>query len=163
MSDLPSTEIAGPADDIFDPGAHAALFVGVTWRRVLAYAIDVILIALVASLIGLIFAVLGLLSFGLLSPLLSFLVLFIPLAYHTLFIGGPASATPGMRLFRLEVRRLDGTRPGFLQAGLLTVMFYATVGFTGMLVLLIALFNPRGRTLHDILCGTLVTLVRKPG
>jgi uncharacterized RDD family membrane protein YckC len=36
----------------------------------------------------------------------------------------------------------------------LTVAFYVSVGVTGWLILLVALFNGRGRTLHDYLCGT---------
>ena len=54
------------------------------------------------------------------------------------------------------MRRIDGERPGYLQAALLTVVFYVSVAATSWLILLIALFNQRGCTLHDYLCGTLV-------
>ena len=84
----------------------------------------------------------------------------VPVAYHTLTIGGAASATLGMRLFGLEVRVWNGGKPGYLQALLHTAVFYVTVSFTGGLILLWALFNNRGRCLHDILCGTLV--IRRP-
>jgi uncharacterized RDD family membrane protein YckC len=42
------------------------------------------------------------------------------------------------------------------QAILMAVLFYATIGPTGGLVLLVALFNGRRRTLHDLLSGTVV-------
>ena len=94
-------------------------------------------------------------SLGLLSPLLLILA-FIPVLYHTLSIGGPHSATPGMRLTGVEVRSWTGERPSYLQAFVQTVLFYVTVYPTWSLVLLIALFNERRRTLHDMLAGTLV-------
>jgi uncharacterized RDD family membrane protein YckC len=76
--------------------------------------------------------------------------------YHTLTIGGSRSATPGMRLTGVEVRSWTGERPGYLQAFVQTILFYVTVYPTWSLVLLIALFERRRRTLHDIIAGTLV-------
>jgi uncharacterized RDD family membrane protein YckC len=40
------------------------------------------------------------------------------------------------------------------------VLFYASVGATAGLILLLALFNRRRRTLHDILAGML--MLRRP-
>lgn len=95
-------------------------------------------------------------TFGLLTPLLILLGSLIPTAYHTLTIGGSASATLGMRMFGLEVRSWSGGKPGYLQALLHTVVFYVTVGFTSGLILLWPLFSNRRRCLHDLLCGTLI-------
>lgn len=160
MSRLPALSLRGSdeesARDFFDPDGDLSAFDGVILRRIVGYFVDVMLIALLTGLIVSSFWVLGVLTLGLLSPFLALIVLIVPWGYHTLFIGGSAAATPGMRLFGLEVRRLDGGRPGYLLAGLLTAIFYVTVTFTSSLVLLVALFNPRGRTLHDILCGTVV-------
>ena len=50
---------------------------------------------------------------------------------------------------------MDGGRPSYPLAAVQTIVFYTTVGLTSWLVLLVALFNARGRTLHDYLCGTL--------
>jgi uncharacterized RDD family membrane protein YckC len=61
-----------------------------------------------------------------------------------------------MSLFGLEVRSWTGQRPTVWQAVLMAVLFYATIGPTGGLVLLVALFNGRRRTLHDLLSGTVV-------
>src|SRR5580700_8116950 len=98
--------------------------------------------------------VLWVLSFGLLGPVLWFLFGLIPLAYHTLLLSGPRSATVGMRLFDVELRSVTGDRPGFLQALIQTALFYITVGATCSLILLLVLFNRRKRPLHYMLAGS---------
>ncbi|MEK9971546.1 MAG: RDD family protein, partial [Ferrovibrio sp.] len=105
---------------------------------------------------------LTIITFGLATPLLILIAAVIPVAYHTLTIGGPGSATLGMRLFGLQVRVWNGGNPGYLQAFLHTVVFYMTTSFTGGLILLWPLFSNRRRCLHDQLCGTVV-LRRRPG
>ena len=117
---------------------------GLLWRRALAYFVDVFLISLASWLVALIA-----------WPLWPVVFTLIPLAYHSLQIGGPHSATFGQRLFGVEVRRLDGGRPLLLQALVQTVLFYVTVMMLTPLALLVAVFNRRKRTLHDILAGTL--------
>ena len=162
MSDLARTELVATAgerlNDPFDPAATPEFFARVTLKRVVAYLVDFAIIGILSLAALAAFWILGVLSFGLLSPLFAVVLPLIPLTYHTAFIGGPESATPGMRLFGLEVHRMEGDRPGYLQAALLTVVFYVSVGVTGWLILLVALFNGRGRTFHDYLCGT-VTIV----
>ena len=148
------TTAVGAGGDAFDPALNPEMFDGITFRRITAYVVDFLIISLLMFVAMSVFWVLGILSFGVLSPFLVVLLPFIPLAYHTALIGGPDSATLGMRLFGIESRRIDGGYPGYLQAGLLTVAFYVSVGATGWLILLVALFNGRGRTLHDYLCGT---------
>jgi uncharacterized RDD family membrane protein YckC len=150
-----------------EPSAHSAPgrpalagrsggFDGVLWRRAAAYLIDVLWIAAIMVATWLLFALLTVLSLGLLAPGLWFLFGLVPLAYHTLLVGGPHAATFGMRAFDLEPRSADGGRPGFLQALAHAALFYLTVGATGSLVLLVALFNRRKRTLHDLLTGMLM-------
>ncbi len=122
-----------------EPFAAPECYRGVLVRRVFAYWVDLLCIGLLIALAWVLF-ILGL----------------IPVLYHTLSIGGPRSATPGMRLTGVEVRSWTGERPSYLQAFVQTVLFYVTVYPTWSLVLLIALFNERRRTLHDMLAGTLV-------
>ena len=129
---------------------------GVLWRRTLAYFIDLCCIGLLAVLFWIVFVVLSVISFGLLGPLLWFLFGLIPLAYHTLLLSGPRSATWGMRCFDVELRSVTGDRPGFLQALAQTALFYVTVGATCSLILLFVLFNRRRRTLHDVLAGSVL-------
>ena len=139
-----------------DPLAHPELYDGLLWRRSLAYLFDccVIGLLLVAGWSSLV--VLGLLSFGLLLPLVPLLVGLIPIAYHALLVGGRHHATLGMRLFDLEVKTWAGGRPDFWQGLLMAAMFYATLAFTCFLILLVAVFNDRRRTLHDYLAGVVV-------
>jgi uncharacterized RDD family membrane protein YckC len=139
-----------------DPAALPEAYEGVLWRRTLAYFVDLCVIGIIAVLCWIVFAVLWVLSFGLLGPVLWFLFGLIPLAYHTLLLSGPRSATIGMRLFDLELRSVTGERPGLLQALIQTAMFYITVGLTCSLILLIALLNRHKRTLHDMLAGTVM-------
>jgi uncharacterized RDD family membrane protein YckC len=138
-----------------DPAVPEA-YEGVLLRRVLAYFVDLCVIGVLWVLFWIVFAVLWVLSLGLLGPLLWLLLGLIPLAYHTLLLSGPRSATVGMQLFDLELRSVTGERPGFLQALAQTALFYLTVGATCSLVLLVALLNRHKRTLHDLLAGTVV-------
>jgi uncharacterized RDD family membrane protein YckC len=101
------------------------------------------------------FGVAGILTFGALTPLGLVVLAVLPIAYHTIFISRHG-ATPGMRVFDLEVRSWTGRPPDTSQAFLTTVLFYASVSMTAWLVLLVPLFTDRSRTLHDILAGTIV-------
>jgi uncharacterized RDD family membrane protein YckC len=139
-----------------DPAAVPEAYEGVLWRRSFAYFVDLCVIGVLALLFWIVFAVVWVLSFGLLGPVLWFLFGLIPLAYHTLLLSGPHSATLGMRLFDVELRSVTGERPGFLQALAQTALFYLTIGATCSLILLFALFNRHKRTLHDMLAGTVM-------
>lgn len=130
--------------------SHPELFDGVMFRRIIAYLIDVIILS--GTVLFLWFLVV--MTLGLLGPIAALITPVIPLAYHSLLIGGPNSATIGMRMMGVEVRRLDGGRPDLVQALLQTLLFYATLALTGLL-LIVALFNDRRRCLHDWLSGTL--------
>ena len=143
-----------------DPAVQPAFYEGVLWRRVAAYVIDVVCIGLLMVVAWVPFAMLTLLSFGLLHTPLWFLFGLIPLAYHTLLVSGPRAATLGMRCFDLELRAAGGARPVFLQALAHAALFYLTVGVTCSLILLVALFNRRKRTLHDMATG--LVMVRRP-
>ena len=164
MSDSSTREMVAAngerLDDPFDPITSPEFFNGITMRRVMAYLVDLLIVLAASALAVSALVVVKLLSFGLLSPLFALLPI-IPLAYHTAFVGGPNSATPGMRLFGIEVHRIEGDRPCYLQAALLTALFYVSIVFTSWLILLVALFNGRGRTFHDYLCGTISIIAPK--
>jgi uncharacterized RDD family membrane protein YckC len=139
--------------DWLDRPAH---FQGLAWRRALAYVADVWIIGMAGAVLWLLFGLALAGSFGLLAPVLGpiYMVMpLLPLAYHTPFIGGPRSATPGMMLFDVEMRSWTGGRPEYLQALLMTVVFYVSVGLSAGFILLLGIFNRRRRLLHDLLCG----------
>ena len=138
-----------PGEMFHDPD----LYDGIAWRRAAAYLLDVVAIAVLCGLAWVILGLLAGLSFGLLIPLQVTAVAVLPALYHTVFIGS-SGATPGMRFFDVELRSWTGARPDYLQAFLQTALFYVTVMLTTWLILAVALFNNRCRTLHDFLAGT---------
>ena len=160
-SQLPSLRLEQTAafnagqDDLASP----ALYEGVRTRRIGAYLVDVCIILAINVALHVLLVILGLLTFGLAWLLLGPITfLTVGLAYGTLTIGGGRGATPGMRLFGVEARGVHGDRPDYWQAFLMTALFYATVPITSFLILAVALFSDRKRTLHDILSG--ITVVR---
>ena len=138
-----------------DPLTEPDLYDSVLPRRAVAYVLDLALIAALTVGLWLVFGIAGILTFGVLTPLGLVVLAVLPVGYHTLFIGRDG-ATPGMRVFDLEVRSWTGGPADYSQAFLTTVLFYASVSLTASLVLLVPLFTDRNRTLHDILAGTIV-------
>jgi uncharacterized RDD family membrane protein YckC len=127
---------------------------GTVFKRVVAFVLDLIVIAIVFVVFAVAASIIGVLSFGLLAAPLLALAPFVPLAYHTWFLGGARSATPGMQFMGIELRTWDGHRPGYLQSALQTIVFYVSCTVTSWLILVAVFFNDRKRTLHDIVCGT---------
>lgn len=156
----PVTPLNNASDFLFalDP----ARLEGVVWRRMIAYLVDMCVLGCLYVLAWIAAGPLVVLSLGLLLVPLVFLIGLIQIAYHTLLIGGPRSATLGQRLLGIEVLRTDGGRPSYLQALIQTVIFYLTVSCTWGLILLVVPFNTRRRAVHDFLAGTL-TLRRLAG
>jgi uncharacterized RDD family membrane protein YckC len=148
MSDVPP--IYRPAGQVTLIGPTTD---GVLGRRVVAYLLDLLFIALFAGVLSLIIGVLAILSFGLLAHLFV-LVPLTGMIYATLLIGGGHGATWGMRIMGLGYRRDDdGGRPTLAQGLAVTLLFYLSIALTVWLVLLVPLFTHRHRTLHDILAG----------
>lgn len=155
MSQGQPIEILTPSGDpvpFFDP----ARLKGVLWRRSLAYIIDLIVIGLLIGLFAVLLSPFVILSLGLLATPVMFLVGLIPLAYHTLLIGGSRSATLGQRLFGLVVVRGNGGRPGYLQAAVLTILFYLSMSLTSGLILAVMPFTRYRQGVHDLVANTLV-------
>lgn len=144
-----------------EPFAAPEYYRGVLSRRVLAYVIDLLAIGLMMVVAWFLLFGLTVVSLGLLYPLWAAWGL-IPAAYHTLLIGGSRSATLGMRALGIEVRNWAGGRPSYVEALVLTVVFYLTTAATFSLILLVGLFNRRRLLVHDMLAGTLV-IRRFPG
>ena len=143
----------GPAVPALDA---PELYDGIRFKRAVAFLIDVMLLAVAAVLWWTVGGLLTFVTFGLLKPLLILGSVLLPFAYHTWFIGGEEAATPGMRVMKLRAVTTDGGRPSYLQAFVLTALFYFSVGATSWLILLVSLFNPRGRCAHDFFAGLLV-------
>ncbi len=127
------------------------LYDGLIPRRILAFWIDAALLLVLGFLAWLALGTLAVVTFGLLSPLLALLAV-VPVGYHSLFIS-LRGATPGMQLLDLEVVMANGRSPDLPHALAATVLFYLSLIPPVWLVLLVPLFNPRRRTLHDWLTG----------
>ncbi len=163
-SSLPSLRLgtADWSDGPPHPRDEPALYEGLLVRRMFAYAVDVVAIAVLSVAAWVAFGILSVVSFGLLSPIGIIVTALIPVSYHTFFLGS-RGATPGMRFFDVEMWSLAGKQPEYVQAFLATVLFYISVGMTASLILVVALFNDRRRTLHDVLAGTVVLRRTQPG
>jgi uncharacterized RDD family membrane protein YckC len=126
-----------------------AFIAGVMSRRCLAWLLDAVLIVLLVGVLCLVLLLFGLLTLGLGFGALAILPA-VPFLYHFVSLLRPASATPGQAMMGLTVRRDEDLGPPTgLQALIFTVVFYLTLATSGLL-LLIALFTVRHRTLHDL-------------
>jgi uncharacterized RDD family membrane protein YckC len=141
---------------VHDPLLHPELYDGVALRRLFAFCLDMILIGIVMVVAFMAAAALWVISFTLISiPLVLGALVFVVL-YDVFTIGGPASATPGMRAFGLKVISWSGGRPDNLQALLMSAMFWTIHAVTGWLAAVVVFLNPRWRCAHDFLAGTVV-------
>jgi uncharacterized RDD family membrane protein YckC len=141
---------------VHDPLVHPELYEGVALRRLMAFFLDLILLGIVLLVAWIAAGVLWALSLFIIAiPMTAASLIFVVL-YDVLTIGGPASATPGMRAFGLKVVTWSGGRPDNLQALLMSAMFWTIHSLTGGLAAVVALLNPRWRCAHDFLAGTVV-------
>jgi uncharacterized RDD family membrane protein YckC len=131
---------------------------GVMSRRCVAWIFDVFLIAVLMWFLWWILAMVGLLTLGLGFGAMGILP-FVPFCYHFLSLLGSSSATPGQQMMGLTVRRdFDMGPPTALQALVSVLLFYLTLATSGLL-LVVALFTRRHRTLHDLVSGLVVVRV----
>jgi uncharacterized RDD family membrane protein YckC len=151
----------------FDPDFEPELFRGVLTRRVFAFLIDLVVLS-VPVILGYIFiAVFGLITLGL-GWVLFWLAwpasVVWAIVYYGASLGGPHSATVGMRVMDLELRTWYGAPGYFVLGAMHAVLFWASISFLSPLVLLVGLFNGRRRLLHDIVLGTVVinNAIRSP-
>jgi uncharacterized RDD family membrane protein YckC len=147
----------------YDPLANPELFDGVLARRLIAFVIDLIILAIPVVIGGLFMlattiATLGIAAFffALLSPLFWPLIVIWAICYYGFTFGSPASATIGMRVMDLEMRTWYGAPAYFVLGCVHAIVYWLTVSFLTPFVLLVGFFNHRRRLLHDILVGTVV-------
>src|SRR3954449_1373398 len=149
----------GAAPDRFDPWLHPELYRGVLTRRVFAFLIDlavlsipVILAVVFIFFFGLITLSLGWWLYGLLGPA----CVIWAVVYYGASLGGPHSATLGMRVMDLQLRTSYGAPGYFVLGAAHAVLFWVLCSFFTPLILLVGLFNGRRRLLHDMILGTVV-------
>jgi uncharacterized RDD family membrane protein YckC len=116
----------------YDPVANPELFEGVLARRVVAFVIDVVIIAMSPG--SVIWALL----------------------YYGVTLGGPASATIGMRAMEIEMRTWYGAPAYFVLGAVHAIVFWISISVLTPFIILVGFFNARRRLLHDILVGTVL-------
>lgn len=143
----------------FDPWAQPELFRGVLTRRFIAFLIDLVVLTVPMILATIFIAVFGVVTLGLgwsLFWLLSPASVIWAVVYYGASLGGPHSATLGMRVMDLEMRTWYGAPGYFVLGAAHAVLFWISVSMLTPLVLLFGLFNGRRRLLHDVVLGTVV-------
>jgi len=143
----------------YDPAISPELFEGVLARRVLAFFIDFIVIAIPLLLAAMFIFAFGIVTLGLgwaLYWLLPPASVIWALVYFGVTLGGPRSATIGMRVMDLEMRTWYGTPAYFVLGAVHAIAFWISVSALTPFVLLVPFFNRRKRLLHDIVLGTVI-------
>ena len=143
----------------YDRAANPELFEGVLARRVIAFVIDFIIIAIPVVLAAMFIFAFGIVTLGLgfaLYWLLPGASVVWAICYFGVTLANARSATIGMRIMDLEMRTWYGAPAYFVLGAVHAIAFWFTVSFLTPFVLLVAFFNERRRLLHDIMLGTVV-------
>ena len=152
MSDTTFTFEAGPV--AYDPAVHPERYEGVRTRRIFAFFVDAAIIFFLMVLASIVIAILGIFTLGLGWLLFPLVWPVVAILYTVLTMGGPHSATPGMRFTGIEMRTLYGERLNYPIALLHALGFWFSVTLLTPFILLVALFTPRKQLLHDLALGT---------
>jgi hypothetical protein len=102
-----------PRAHAFDPYAQPDLFRGVLMRRVVAFLIDLVVLSIPIVLAWVFILLFGVVTLGLgwaLFWLISPATVIWPVVYYGMSLGGPHSATVGMRMMDLQMRTFSARR-----------------------------------------------------
>ena len=159
MSAEPNRSSAETRPPVYDPIARPELFDGVLSRRIFAFMIDVIIIGLPVVAASIFIFILGIVTLGLGFILfwpLHALTMIWALLYYGFTMGGPSSATFGMRMMDLEIRTWYGAPCTFVLGAVHGAFYWLSVTILTPLILLLGLFTSRRQLLHDLVLGTVV-------
>jgi uncharacterized RDD family membrane protein YckC len=143
----------------YDPAVNPEFFEGVLARRVVAFIIDLIIIAIPLIGVSIFIFVLGLVTFGFGWALFWILwpaSVVWALVYYGLTLGGAASATIGMRAMEIEMRTWYGAPAYFVLGSVHAIVYWISISVLSPFILVIGFFNARRRLLHDILVGVVL-------
>lgn len=131
-------------------------FDGVRTRRVMAFAVDFVIVSLLLGIATIVFAI------PTLGMSLFFTLLFLPAVFGTVAffyngfcVSSRNMGTPGMRLMDIEMGTTAGQRVPFIHAAVHAVLFYLSWSFPP--VFLVSLLSNDKRCLHDMLADIIVT------
>lgn len=131
-----------------DPALNAGFYADVAPKRLLAWAVDTVLVVVATLAVVLMTALVGLFFLPVIFLTLNFLYRYVTLAR--------GSATWGMRLAAIEFRTLRGTRLDAATAFAHTLGYTLSIAFVLPQIASIALMltTPRGQGLSDLVLGT---------
>lgn len=129
---------------------------GVLSRRIFAFIVDYIIVALLCIPAAVVLFFLSILTLGLGFFLYPALFIIVAGLYFGLTLGGPYQASLGMRAMGITMVRVDGRRMDFLTAIVHLALFWILNSVLTPLILLAGLFTDRSRLVHDLLLGTVI-------
>ncbi|WP_054141129.1 RDD family protein [Bosea sp. AAP35] len=131
---------------------------GVLGSRIFAWIGDIIVLAILGTLVWLGLGVLGIVTFGATWLLIPIATVATALGYAALTIGGPRQATWGMRMAGLRVETASGGRPDGLAAAVHALLFYVAASTVALWVLdiLCGVVRSDRRLGHDLLTGLVI-------
>jgi len=144
MSNVPEIVVA----------SDSQLYRGVLSRRVLAFVVDYLFVAILCIPAAVILSSCRSLRSAwdfLLFPALFFIVAAL---YFGLSLGGRSQSTPGMRMAGIAIRQINGQRMDFMTAMVHLVLFWIINSVLTPFILLAGLFTDHNRLVHDLLIGT---------
>jgi len=153
---MTDTSVIDDREMAYDPAVQPELYDGVRTRRIFAFFIDVCFILALMVLASVVIVVLGIFTFGLGWLLLALVWPFVAILYTMFTLGGRHSATPGMRIMGIKMHTWYGEPIYPLLALVHVIGFWFSVTLLTPFVLVVSLFSPRKRLLHDIVLGTVV-------
>lgn len=133
-----------------DPINQSQFYDDVPSKRLLAWAIDTVIIGIITALIVVFTAFIGLFF-------IPFLLFVVSLAYRSMSIASQ-SATFGMRIAAIELRNSQGLRLSTGEAVLHTIGYLLTVSTALAQIVSIVLMcaTERGQSLSDMVLGTVM-------
>lgn len=158
MSDATEALHATMMPGLPDPERDRQFYEGVQPRRLAAWVVDVLIVLAVGVPLAILF---GLATLGFGFALFPLLVMGVGFLYRTATIAG-GSATWGMRLMGIELRRADGSRLDFATALMHTAIY--TVAFSVVLLQMASivgmLATRYGQGLPDLILRT--AMINRP-
>ena len=140
--------------DIPDPATQPEFFSGVTFKRLIAWTLDLMAITIISAIVATLPLFIGWFFF----PLV-FLAVKLVYCIGTISRG---SATPGMRLMNIELRNREGRAMESSEAVLHTVTYVVSMAFVipQLISLALMVVSPKGQGLHDMFVGA--TVINSP-
>jgi len=139
-----------------DPHSAPELFEGLLARRVVAYIIDLIILAAITFATLIVGIIGGIVTLGAAFFALPFAIPIAIAFYYGATLGSVQRATIGMRIMDIVLTPTRGAPLNGVRAFIHPVVFWLTCWFLTPFSFLFALFSPRRELLHDMIVGTLM-------